>query len=222
MSSSSRRRDAGTADRLTVPVSRETPPSSAAGVFAERLPVAERYVDLLTSAGVERGLIGPGEVPRIWERHILNCAVVVPRVPVGATVADVGSGAGLPGLVWAIARPDLHVTLIEPLLRRTTFLEEAVDALGLDQVTVLRSRAEDVRETFDVVTARAVAPLEKLAGWCLPLVRPGGVLLALKGRTAEEEVASSRVSLHKMGATDIVVSSHGDLQVPTTVVEVSR
>ncbi len=191
-------------------------------MFADRLPIAERYVDLLTSAGVERGLIGPREVPRIWDRHVLNCAVVVPRVPVDATVADVGSGAGLPGLVWAIARPDLHVTLIEPLLRRTTFLEEAVEALGLDQVTVLRARAEDVRETFDVVTARAVAPLEKLASWCLPLVRPGGVLLALKGRTAEEEVASSRVSLHKMGATDIVVSSHGDLQVPTTVVEVTR
>ncbi|MGH3473678.1 MAG: 16S rRNA (guanine(527)-N(7))-methyltransferase RsmG [Aeromicrobium sp.] len=184
--------------------------------------MAERYVDLLTSAGVERGLIGPREGPRIWERHVMNCAVVVPRVPVGAAVADVGSGAGLPGLVWAIARPDLRVTLIEPLLRRTTFLEEAVEALELDHVTVLRARAEDVRETFDVVTARAVAPLEKLAGWCLPLVRPGGVLLALKGRTAEEEAASSRVSLHKMGATDIVVSSHGDLQVPTTVVEVTR
>ena len=205
-----------------MPVSRETPPSSAAGVFAGRLPLAERYVDLLTSAGVERGLIGPREVPRIWDRHVLNCAVVVPRVPVGATVADVGSGAGLPGLVWAIARPDLDVTLIEPLLRRTTFLEEAVEALGLDRVTVLRARAEEVRETFDVVTARAVAPLEKLATWCLPLVRPGGVLLALKGMRAEEEAASSRVSLHKMGATDIVVSSHGDLQVPTTVVEVTR
>ena len=191
-------------------------------MFADRLPLAKQYVDLLTSAGVERGLIGPREVPRIWDRHVLNCAVVVPRVPVGATVADVGSGAGLPGLVWAIARPDLRVTLIEPLLRRTTFLDEAVEALGLNQVTVLRARAEDVRETFDVVTARAVAPLEKLAAWCLPLVRPGGVLLALKGQTAEEEVASSRVSLHKMGATDIVVSSHGDLQVPTTVVEVTR
>ena len=140
----------------------------------------------------------------------------------GATVADVGSGAGLPGLVWAIARPDLHVTLIEPLLRRTVFLEEAVEALGLDQVRVLRSRAEDVSETFDVVTARAVAPLEKLARWCLPLVRPGGVLLAVKGQTAEEEVTSSRVALHKLGATDIVVTSHGDLQIPTTVVEVTR
>jgi 16S rRNA (guanine527-N7)-methyltransferase len=191
-------------------------------VFADRLPLAERYVDLLISAGVERGLIGPREVPRIWERHILNCAVVVPRVPQGATVADVGSGAGLPGLVWAIARPDLRVTLIEPLLRRTVFLEEVVEVLGLEQVTVRRARAEDLDDHFDVVTARAVAPLEKLAGWCLPLVRPGGVLLALKGRTAEEEVASSRVSLHKMGATDIVVTSHGDLQVPTTVVEVTR
>ena len=205
-----------------MPVSRETPPSSAAGVFGDRLDVAERYVDMLTSVGVERGLIGPREIPRLWERHIMNCAVVVPRVPFGASVADVGSGAGLPGVVWAIARPDLELTLIEPLLRRTVFLEEAVATLGLDRVTVLRSRAEDVDERFDVVTARAVAPLEKLATWCLPLVRPGGVLLALKGRTAEEEVASSLVSLHKMGATDIVVSSHGDLRVPTTVVEVSR
>ena len=184
--------------------------------------MTQRYVDLLTTAGVERGLIGPREAPRLWDRHIMNCAVVVPRVPLGSTVADVGSGAGLPGLVWAIARPDLRVTLVEPLLRRTVFLEEAIADLGLEGVTVLRSRAEEVEETFDVVTARAVAPLEKLAGWCLPLVRPGGVLLALKGRTAEEEVASSRVSLHKMGATDIVVSSHGDLQVPTTVVEVTR
>ena len=191
-------------------------------MFSDRLPVAELFVDLLTSAGVDRGLIGPREVPRIWERHVLNCAVVVPRVPLGATVADVGSGAGLPGLVWAIARPDLQMTLIEPLLRRVVFLEEAVQLLRLEQVKVLRARAEDVGERFDVVTARAVAPLERLAGWCLPLVRPGGVLLALKGRTAEEEVASSRVSLHKMGATDIVVSSHGDLQVPTTVVEVTR
>ena len=177
---------------------------------------------MLAADGVERGLIGPREVPRLWDRHVLNCAVVVPRVPMGASVADVGSGAGLPGLVWAIARPDLHITLIEPLLRRTVFLEEAVEALELDQVRVLRCRAEDVKETFDVVTARAVAPLERLAGWCLPLVRPGGMLLALKGRTAEEEVASSRAALHKLGATDIVVTSHGGLQIPTTVVEVTR
>jgi 16S rRNA (guanine527-N7)-methyltransferase len=191
-------------------------------VFADRLGLAEQYAGLLASAGVERGLIGPREVQRLWDRHLMNCAVVVPRVPLGATVADVGSGAGLPGLVWAIARPDLEVTLIEPLLRRTVFLEEAVDTLGLDRVTVLRARAEEVDQTYDVVTARALAPLEKLARWCLPLVRPGGVLLALKGRTAEEEVRSAAEALHNMGATDIVVSSYGDLQVPTTVVEVAR
>lgn len=203
-------------------VSRETPPSSAAGVFADRLELAERYVDMLATAGVERGLIGPREVPRLWSRHVLNCAVVVPRIPESATVADVGSGAGLPGLVWAIARPDLQVTLIEPLLRRTTFLEEAVRDLGLDSVIVLRARAEEVDETFDVVTARAVASLEKLGSWCLPLVRPGGVLLALKGQKASEEVRASRGALQKQGATDIVVTSYGDLDVPTTVVEVSR
>jgi 16S rRNA (guanine527-N7)-methyltransferase len=191
-------------------------------VFADQLPLAERYVDMLATAGVERGLIGPREVPRLWTRHVLNCAVVVPRIPTGATVADVGSGAGLPGLVWAIARPDLQVTLIEPLLRRTTFLEEAVDELGLDTVRVLRARAEDVEGTYDVVTARAVASLEKLGSWCLPLVRSGGVLLALKGQKASDEVRASRRALHKYGATDIVVTSYGDLDVPTTVVEVAR
>lgn len=191
-------------------------------MFGARLHLAERYADLLATVAVERGLIGPREVPRLWERHLMNCAVVVPRVPVEATVADVGSGAGLPGLVWAIVRPDLDVTLIEPLLRRTVFLEEAVDALELDHVTVRRARAEEVTDTYDVVTARAVAPLEKLAAWCLPLVRPGGILLALKGRTAQDEATSSSEALHNLGATDIVVSSYGDLQVPTTVVEVAR
>ena len=203
-------------------VSRETPPSSAAGVFASRLPVAEQYADLLATEGVVRGLIGPREVPRLWDRHILNSAVVTPRVPDGSTVADVGTGAGLPGLVWAIARPDLRVTLIEPLLRRTTFLDEAVATLGLDNVTVLRSRAEDIKETYDVVTARAVAPLDKLGRWCLPLVRKGGVLLALKGRTAEDEVKAATATLHRLGATTIVVTTYGDDDNPTTVVEVTK
>lgn len=203
-------------------VSRETPPSSAAGVFASRLPVAEQYADLLATEGVVRGLIGPREVPRLWDRHILNSAVVIPRVPEGSTVADVGTGAGLPGLVWAIARPDLRVTLIEPLLRRTTFLDEAVATLGLDNVTVRRSRAEDVDETYDVVTARAVAPLDKLGRWCLPLVRKGGVLLALKGRTAEDEVRTATATLHRLGATTIVVTTYGDDDNPTTVVEVTK
>lgn len=200
-------------------VSRET-------VFGERLPLAERYAELLATSGVERGLIGPREVDRLWERHLFNCAAPVPRVPEGARVADVGSGAGLPGLVWAIARPDLHVTLIEPLLRRTTWLEEVVADLGLDdQVTVLRARAEEVDESFDVVTSRAVAALDKLARWCMPLVKPGGLMLALKGRSAAEEVETARATLARLKAGDIVVATYGhrwDLEVPTTLVEVQR
>lgn len=203
-------------------VSRETAPPYAVGLFSSRLPLAEEYAKILATDGAVRGLIGPREVPRLWDRHILNSAAVVPRVPEGATVADVGSGAGLPGLVWAIARPDLSMTLIEPLLRRTVFLEETVAALGLDNVTVVRARAEDVRETYDVVTARAVAGLDKLARWCMPLVRPGGVLLALKGRTAEDEVKASAATLHRLGATAIVVATYGNGDIPTTVVEVSR
>lgn len=204
-------------------VSRETPPPFAAGVFASRLPVMEQYADLLATEGTTRGLIGPRELPRLWSRHLLNSAAVLPRVPLEATVADVGTGAGLPGLVWAIARPDLRVTLIEPLLRRTTFLDEVVDELSLENVQVLRSRAEDVEEQFDVVTARAVAQLEKLARWCMPLVkRPGGVLLALKGRSAEDEVASSKPTLHRLGATSIVVESYeAGTDEPTTVVEIT-
>lgn len=204
-------------------VSRETPPPEAAGVFSSRLPVIEAYVDLLATEGVTRGLIGPREVPRLWSRHVMNSAAVLPRVPEGATVADVGTGAGLPGLVWAIARPDLSVTLIEPLLRRTTFLDEAVEQLDLENVTVLRSRAEDASGSFDVVTSRAVANLDKLARWCMPLVRkPGGVMLALKGQSAAEEVQTATATLHRFGASTIVVTTYpnGD-EIPTTVVEVT-
>ncbi len=154
-----------------------------------------RFVDLLASEGVVRGLIGPREAPRLWDRHIFNCAAPAAAFPADARVADVGSGAGLPGIVLALARPDLRVTLIEPLLRRTTFLDEAVVELGLGNVTVLRSRAEDVDgqlvPAFDVVTSRAVAPLPKLAAWCLPLTRSGGLVLAMKGSSAEEELAAA-------------------------------
>src|SRR5690349_12486661 len=178
---------------MTDHVSRETPPApeEAAGVFASRLPLAERYAAWLAEDGVVRGLIGPREVPRLWDRHLLNCAVVADAVPHGASVADIGSGAGLPGLVLAIRRPDLRVTLVEPLLRRTTFLEEVVADLALDHVVVVRGRAEELHgtRTFDVVTSRAVAPLEKLLGWCLPLCSPDGVVLAMKGSSASEEVA---------------------------------
>jgi 16S rRNA (guanine527-N7)-methyltransferase len=203
-------------------VSRETPPPHAAGVFASRLDLAAAYAHLLATDGVVKGLIGPREVPRIWDRHIMNSAVVVSRVPEGSTVADIGTGAGLPGLVWAIARPDLHVTLVEPLLRRTVFLDQVVADLGLDNVTVLRSRAEDVPGTFDVVTARAVAALDKLARWCMPLVRPGGVLLAMKGQSAADEVQTASATLHRLGATSIVVTTYENGETPTTVVEVTR
>ena len=124
--------------------------------------------------------------------------------------------------MWAIARPDLSVTLIEPLLRRTTFLEGVVDSLGLTNVIVLRARAEDVNRTYDVVTARAVAGLDKLGRWCLPLVRPGGVLLAIKGRSAQDEVDDATATLHRLGATSIVVATYANGETPTTVVEVSR
>lgn len=204
-------------------VSRETPPPpEAVEVFSSRLELAQRYVGSLATTGVVRGLIGPREIPRLWERHILNSAVVVPRIPQRATVADVGTGAGLPGLVWAIARPDLEITLIEPLLRRTTYLDEITAELGLTNVRVVRARAEDVHEEFDVVTARAVAALEKLGRWCMPLVRKGGVFLALKGQSAGQEVDSATKVLTKLGATTIVVTTYGDIEVPTTVVEVSK
>jgi 16S rRNA (guanine527-N7)-methyltransferase len=203
-------------------VSRETPPPHAAGVFASRLPLAEEYAHILATDGVVKGLIGPREVPRIWDRHVMNSAVIVPRVPTGSTVADIGSGAGLPGVVWAIARPDLRVTLVEPLLRRTIFLEETVAALGLDNVEVLRGRAEEVRSTYDVVTARAVAGLDKLGRWCMPLVRKGGVLLAMKGQSAADEVQAATATLHRLGATSIVVATYENGDVPTTVVEVTK
>ena len=203
-------------------VSRETPPPHAAGVFASRLPLAEQYAHILATDGVVKGLIGPREVPRIWDRHIMNSAVVVTRVPDGASVADVGTGAGLPGLVWAIARPDLQVTLIEPLLRRTTFLDETVTALGLTNVDVVRSRAEDVSARFDVVTARAVAALDKLGRWCMPLVSPGGVMLAMKGRSASEELEVATATLHRLAATSIVVTTYDNGDVPTTVVEITK
>ena len=205
-------------------VSRETPPPPlAAEVFSDRLNLAIVYARNLATSGVERGLIGPREVPRLWERHLLNCAVVAQRVPQGASVADVGSGAGLPGLVWAIARPDLTVTLIDPLLRRVTFLQEMCEELGLlDQVRVIRGRADQIHETFAVVTARAVAPLGKLGAWCMPLVREGGVFLALKGSNAHEELAASHKELSLHGGKNMLVTTYGDLEIPTTVVEVSK
>jgi 16S rRNA (guanine527-N7)-methyltransferase len=180
-------------------------------VFGVRLEVAEQYAELLASDGVIRGLIGPRETPRLWERHLLNCAVLGELIPSDSTVCDIGSGAGLPGLVLAIARPDLTVTLVEPLLRRTTFLDEAVEALGLERVEVVRARAEELhgRRRFDVVTSRAVAPLPKLARWSLPLTRPGGAVVAMKGASAQAEVDDARRELRKLGAGPASVHTVG-------------
>src|SRR5687768_3453683 len=167
---------------------------AAERLFGSRLPMAQQFADLLATAGVVRGLIGPREAPRLWERHLLNCAAVAELISPAATVIDVGSGAGLPGIVLAVARPDISVILVEPLARRTAFLDEAVSLLGLaDQVTVERGRAEEFvgRLSAEVVTARAVAPLDRLAGWCLPLTTLGGRLLALKGMTAADEVTGT-------------------------------
>jgi 16S rRNA (guanine527-N7)-methyltransferase len=182
---------------------------------SDRLSLVERYVELLATDGVVRGLIGPREVPRIWDRHLVNCALLATVLPRGASVADIGSGAGLPGLVIALARPDLTVTLVEPLLRRTTFLEEVVGELGLSQVTVRRDRADALhgRSRFDVVTARAVAPLDRLLGWSMPLVAPAGSLLAMKGESAEDEIAAAGPVLKKLGCAAPVVevlSASGD------------
>jgi 16S rRNA (guanine527-N7)-methyltransferase len=188
-----------------------TTPSSATAIFGARLPLAERYVVLLGTAGLERGLIGPREAPRIWERHILNCAVVHPVIASGCSVADVGSGAGLPGVVLAIARPDLAVTLVEPMQRRTDFLTEVIADLGLSNISVRRARAEALAAELvvDVVTARAVAPLLQLARWTFPLLFMGGRLLALKGRSVVDEVVRAAPALREMGAVSWQVGEYG-------------
>lgn len=168
---------------------------------ADALALAERYAALLSGEGVVRGLIGPREAPRLWDRHLLNCALLAQLVPEGASVCDVGSGAGLPGVVLAIARPDLSVTLCEPLLRRTTFLDQVVAELGLRHVRVVRGRADALHgvERFDIVTSRAVAPLPRLLDWSMPLVSPTGRLVALKGSSVEQEVVEAAPDLARLG-----------------------
>jgi 16S rRNA (guanine527-N7)-methyltransferase len=204
--------------------SRIPAPPRAGELFGSALPRAERYAELLADAGVERGLIGPREVERLWDRHLLNCAVLSEVIPEGSAVVDVGSGAGLPGLVLALVREDISVTLLEPLLRRTTFLNECVAELELDHVTVRRARAEEIvgECVADVVTARAVAPLERLLGWALPLLRPGGQLLALKGERAADELAEAAPVLRKFGVrtAEVLQVGRGKVDPPTTVVRV--
>ncbi|MDX2357580.1 16S rRNA (guanine(527)-N(7))-methyltransferase RsmG [Dietzia sp. PP-33] len=179
------------------------PPGGARDVFGPNLDRATRYVEILATAGLERGLMGPRERPRLWDRHVLNSAAAAGGFSEGEAVVDIGSGAGLPGVPLALARPDLRMTLVEPLLRRATFLQEVVDELGID-IRVIRGRAEEkavIAEAgrADVVTSRAVAPLAKLAGWSAPLLRPGGRMVALKGASASEEVERDAGALRKLG-----------------------
>jgi 16S rRNA (guanine527-N7)-methyltransferase len=221
-------------------VSRETSGAAPDLPDAPKLPTwlestrggLTRYAEILVGPGIERGLLGPREAERIWDRHIVNCAVVVDPesgvVPTNSRVADIGSGAGLPGLVWAIVRADLQVVLIESLLRRATFLIECVNDLGLsNRVQVVRARAEEAAErpgSFDVVTARAVAPLAKLAQWGAPLLRTGGTLVAVKGESAAEEVTRDQQVLDQLGLTNISVRQLGQgvVDPATTVVTATR
>jgi 16S rRNA (guanine527-N7)-methyltransferase len=200
-------------------------PASAASVFGAALATAEAFAGVLATRGVEQGLIGPREVPRLWDRHLLNCAVVAELIDRQyRTVVDIGSGAGLPGLVLAMLRPELTITLLEPMERRCRFLAECVTELGLANASVLRGRAEDVARAgllrADVATARAVAPLPRLADLAVGLVRPGGMILAIKGITAQEELENARPVLRRIGArsAEVVRAGQGKVVPATTVV----
>jgi 16S rRNA (guanine527-N7)-methyltransferase len=200
-------------------------PPEAAGIFSGALDQARRYAELLATDGVTRGLIGPRETERLWDRHLLNCAVVAELLPEQGELVDIGSGAGLPGIVLAMLRPSLQVILLEPLLRRSVFLEECVAELGLSNATVVRARAEEkaaAQIQADIATARAVAPLDRLAGWAARLLRPGGELLAIKGQSAAEEIVAARPVLSRLGARSAEVLQAGDGRVvtATTVVRV--
>ena len=199
-------------------------PDVTGTVFPEAADVAARYVELLATTGVEWGLIGPRETDRLWERHVFNSAALADLVPEGATVVDVGSGAGLPGIPLALRRPDLQVTLLEPLLRRATFLAQTVESLELtDRVRVVRGRAEDHPEAYDTVVSRALAPLPRLLGWCLPLTVRAGSVLALKGRTAQAELDENTRELAKQHLTAEVVSVQAyEGADPATVVRARR
>jgi len=201
-------------------------PPEAALVFGPALPAAARYAELLATEGVIRGLIGPRETDRLWDRHLLNCAVVAELLPVRGQLVDIGSGAGLPGIALALVRPALHVVLLEPLLRRSVFLTECVAELGLENVTVLRARAEDKQAVAsiaaDVATARAVAPLDRLARLAAGLLRPGGQLLAIKGQSAADELEAAKPVLLRLGvrSAEVLQAGHGMVVSATTVVRV--
>jgi 16S rRNA (guanine527-N7)-methyltransferase len=188
----------------------ETEPEAAATLFGAQIELARRFTANLAASGEERGLIGPLELPRLWTRHILNCAVVAEVIRPGS-VGDVGSGAGLPGLVLAIARPDARFVLIEPMERRVTWLNEQVDELGLSNVTVLRARADDVKlhEPLDQVTARAVSAFRKLIPLTAPLLRSGGELVLMKGAGAASEIDAASKEIKRFGLRDVQVLALG-------------
>ena len=198
-------------------------------MFGDRLALAERFVAILADTGITHGLIGPRETPRLWDRHVLNCAVAHRAIAASSDrsrqqVVDVGSGAGLPGLALAIARPDLELHLIEPLTRRTGWLSGTIATLGLDNAVVHTARAEGMwdRLTVPYVTARAVTGITQLAAWTLPLLSAGGSLLALKGARAHEELASNHAALHRMGVVDASVEIFGqELPQPTTILRLT-
>src|SRR5262245_46825391 len=187
-------------------------PEVAREVFGDVAAKAERYAELLAGPGVERGLVGPNEVPRLWERHLLNSAAVAGLVPRPCSVVDLGSGAGLPGIVVALLLPDSGVTLLEPALRRTIFLEECVAELGLGNGRVRRARGEPAAGGLaaDGGAGRAVAPLDRLAALALGLLKPGGIVLAVKGAKAEAEVQAARAALRRLGVRDVEVLVAGD------------
>lgn len=194
--------------------------------FGERYALVSRFAERLRTEGEIRGLIGPREVSRLWERHILNSAAVTPYLGGATSVADIGSGAGLPGLVLAIQRPDVEFQLIEPMERRTTWLQEIVDALSLDNVTINRGRAEEYHDAFevDVVTSRAVAALNKLARMSLPLVRKGGAMVVLKGRNVDREIEPARKVLRSFKAAEPEILEGRTIEgvEPTTILRIRR
>jgi 16S rRNA (guanine527-N7)-methyltransferase len=210
-----------TADQVDFPL----PPAEAIAEFGDSLAKAQRYVELLATDGVTRGLIGPRETSRLWDRHLLNCALAAELVPERGELVDIGSGAGLPGIVLAMLRPGVQVVLLEPLLRRSVFLEECVTALDLPNATVVRARAEDKAASLisaDVATARAVAPLDRLVGWAAPLLRPGGQLLAIKGQSAAAELEAAEPVLSRLGvrSAEVLQAGHGRVVSATTIVRV--
>lgn len=194
-----------------------------AAYFGERYEAVTAFAALLAEQGIDRGLIGPREAGRLWERHLLNSAAIVPFLAEGS-VADVGSGAGLPGLVIAAMEPEREVILVEPMERRVAWLEEAIATLGLERVRVVRARAEEARGARAVsVVARAVAPIAKLAPWCEPLVSEGGEMLFLKGHSAEEEISTARMVLTRMGLlAEVIEAPTIEGVTPTRVVRLRR